>query len=131
MDKNCKNFYLKRRNTFKTLFPEGVSGLDAFDDALPNGTPSYTEFQRSVMASEHKLKVANKEAIPGELAKVKESSKDGFKLAVNEGIQKAIAEIVLDLQQEETLPYLEEDEMEAFRKELIKSAEEYGASRME
>jgi hypothetical protein len=83
------------------------------------------------MASEHKLKEANTAAIPDELAKLQESSKEGFKLAVNEAIQKAIADIVLDLQQEETLPYLDEEEMEAFRKELIKAAEEYGASRME
>lgn len=126
-----QEFLSQTTQYIEDTFPEGVKGLDQFDDALPNGTPSYTEFQRSVMASEHKLKEANTAAIPDELAKLQESSKEGFKLAVNEAIQKAIADIVLDLQQEETLPYLDEEEMEAFRKELIKAAEEYGASRME
>jgi len=111
-------------------FPEGVKGLDAFDDALPNGVPSYTEFQRSVMASENKLKVANKDAIPGELKKIKETSKEAFKLAVNKAIQKAVADIVVDLS-DDTLPYLDEAEMEDLRKGLIESAEDYGASRMD
>lgn len=111
-------------------FPEGVAGLDQFDDALPDGVPSYAEFQRTVMASENKLNVTNKEAIPGELAKIKESSKAGFKLAVNEAIQKAVAEIVMDLS-DDTLPYLDEADMAAFRKELIQSAKDYGASRMD
>lgn len=126
-------FLTQTTQYIEDTFPEGVKGLDAFDDALPNGTPSYTEFQRQVMASENKLKVANKDAIPGELKKVKESSKAGFKLAINEAIQKAVANIVLDLNDDtdSMLPYLDEAEMESFRKELVKSAEEYGASRME
>jgi hypothetical protein len=111
-------------------FPEGVAGLDAFDDELPDGTPSYTAFQQQVMASEDTLKVASAEAIPGELEKIKDSSIFGFKLAVNKAIEKAVAGIIVDLQNG-TLPYLDEAEMESLRKELIKSAEEYGESRMD
>ena len=111
-------------------FPEGVAGLDAFDDALPDGVPSYNEFQRTVMASENKLKVKNKDAIPGELEKIKESSKAALKTSINEAIQKAVADMVLDFQ-DDTLPYLDESDMAAFRKELAKVAEEYGASRIE
>ena len=113
-----------------STFPECVVGLDAFDDELPDGTPSYTAFQQQVMASEDKLKVASAEAIPGELEKIKDSSMSGFKLAVNQAIEKAVAGIIVDLQNY-TLPHLDEAEMESLRKELIKSAEEYGESRMD
>jgi hypothetical protein len=106
------------------------AGLDAFDDALPDGIPSYNEFQRTVMASENQLKVKNKDAIPGELEKIKESSKAALKTSINEAIQKAVADMVLDFQ-DDTLPYLDESDMAAFRKELAKVAEEYGASRIE
>jgi len=111
-------------------FPEGLLGLDVFDDELPDGTPSYTDFKQQVMASEDKLKVASTKAIPGEIEKIKESSIVGFKLAANQAIEQAVAGIILDLQND-TLPYLDGAEMESLRKELIKSAEEYGASRMD
>lgn len=125
-----QEFLTGTTNYVNDTFPEGVEGLDAFDDALPDGVPSYTEFQRTVLASENKLKTVNKEAIPGEIAKIKETGKVGLKLAVNEAIQKAVADFIMDFS-DESLPYLNEEENAALRKELAAAVKDYGASRMD
>lgn len=111
-------------------YPEGVKGLDGYDDELPSGVQSYSEFQAMVAAKEPELKEANKKAIPGAITQLKEHSKTRFKNIINDAVKKAVDEIVTDLS-DDVLPYLGEAEMAALRKELIESAKAYGATRLE
>lgn len=83
-----------------------------------------------VAGKEKELKEANKKAIPGELVKIKQGSTARFKNIINEAVEKAIANIVVDLS-DDSLPYLPEAEMALLRKELVASAKAYGATRIE
>jgi len=114
----------------ETTFPDGVAGMDAYDDVLPEGLPSYAEFLESVEAKHEEFKAKNPEAIPGAIEEVKTTSKQMFQDVINKAIFAAMEEIVLDLS-DDTLPYLDEDQMQALRHDLITDAKEYGASRIE
>jgi len=114
----------------ETTFPDGVAGMDAYDDVLPEGLPSYAEFLESVEAKHEEFKAKNPEAIPGAIEEVKTTSKQMFQDVINKAIFAAMEEIVLDLS-DDTLPYLDEDQMQALRNDLITDAKEYGASRIE
>jgi len=113
----------------ETTFPDGVAGMDAYDDVLPDGLPSYAEFLESVEAKHEEFKAKNPEAIPGAIEEVKATSKLMFQDVVNKAISAAMEEIALDLS-DDTLPYLDEDQMQALRDDLITDSNEYCASRM-
>jgi len=110
-------------------FPDGVAGMDAYDDVLPDDLPSYAEFLESVAAKHEEFKAKNPEAIPGAIEEVKTTSKLMFQDVVNKAISAAMEEITLDLS-DDTLPYLDEDQMQALRDDLIADAKEYCASRI-
>jgi hypothetical protein len=118
------------QNYIESTFPDGVTGMDSYDDALPEGLPSYPKFKDMVAAKKEEYKAKNTEAIPGAVDKVKASSKDMFKDVINKAVETAIEEIVEDLS-DDVLPYLDDDAMQALRDELIAATKEYGASRIE
>jgi hypothetical protein len=111
-------------------FPDGVAGLDSYDNVLPQGIPSYSKFKEMVQVKETELKTKNAIEIPLELEKIKAISVKRFQEQINEAIIKAMAEIELDLS-DDTLPFLDHDAMESLRKELMASAKEYGTSRLD
>ena len=123
--------FLADTNKFvEDTYPEGVKGLDGYDDELPAGVQSYAEFLAMVAAKESELKEANKKAIPAAVDQLKSGSKARFQNIINEAVMKATDEIVKDLS-DDVLPYLEEGEMAALRQELIESAKAYGKTRLE
>ena len=130
LDKAFEGHLEQIQNYIESTFPDGVTGMDSYDDALPDGLPAYPAFKEMVAAKKEEYKAKNTEAIPGAVEKVKESSKDMFKDVINKAVETAIEEIVEDLS-DDVLPYLDEDAMQALRDELIAAAKEYGASRIE
>jgi hypothetical protein len=111
-------------------FPEGVAGLDSYDEALPDGVPSYSKFKELVQLKETELKEKNAKAIPAELEKIKATAAKRFQAQINEAITKAMAEIEQDLS-DDTLPFLDHAAMVSLRTELMASAKEYGTSRLD
>jgi hypothetical protein len=112
-------------------FPEGVSGLDSYDNGLPDGMPSYSKFKELVQQTETELKTKNADMIPKEIETLKKTSAKRFQAQINEAITNAMIEIEQDLSDDVTLPFLDHAAMERFRKELMASAKEYGTSRLD
>ena len=110
-------------------YPEGVAGLDAYDDDLPEGIPSYTDFQALCEEKQAAIKDASERAIPAHIESLKEKTLAMCKEKIDEAIQKATEDIVTDLS-DDVLTYLSEEDMLALREELVGSAKEYGASRL-
>lgn len=111
-------------------FPEGVAGLDSYDNVLPDGVPSYSKFKELVQLKETELKAKNAAAIPAEIEKIKATAAKRFQDQINEAILKAMAEIEQDLS-DDTLPFLDQAAMVSLRSELMASAKEYGTSRLD
>lgn len=111
-------------------YPEGVAGLDSYDDELPNGILSFADFCEMVQGKEDELKAASADAIEAKVQEIKDGSQTRFKISINEAIQATIDEIVADLS-DDTLPYLGEEDMQALRDELIAGVKEYGESRLD
>mmetsp|Transcript_1980 Transcript_1980/g.4887 ORF Transcript_1980/g.4887 Transcript_1980/m.4887 type:complete len:269 (-) Transcript_1980:344-1150(-) len=111
-------------------YPEGVSGIDSYDDVLPDGIPSYADFLKLVKEKEEAFKKANKDAVEPEIEKVKASSKEMFKTVINKAVANAMAEIEADLS-DDVLPFLTESQMMVLRADLIAASKEYGESRMD
>mmetsp|Transcript_3237 Transcript_3237/g.4662 ORF Transcript_3237/g.4662 Transcript_3237/m.4662 type:complete len:274 (+) Transcript_3237:97-918(+) len=130
LDKAFEGHLEQIRNYIESTFPDGLAGMDSYDDALPDGLPAYPAFKEMVEAKKEEYKAKNTEAIPGAVEKVKASSKDMFKDVINKAVETAIEEIVEDLS-DDVLPYLDEATMQGLRDELIAAAKEYGASRIE
>jgi hypothetical protein len=118
------------KNYVDNTFPGGVKALDSYDDTLPDDVPSFSKFLDMVKQEEKNLREADKEAVPAALEMIKMESKEMFKTKINEAIQDAVKAIEEDLS-DDVLPYLDETSMSALRKELIASANEYGASRLD
>jgi hypothetical protein len=120
---NCKGY-------IEASFPEGISGIDAYDDVFPEGTPSFAKFQEMVSVKQAEYKQQNKDAVGPAIAKVKEHSLASFKAKLNDAIESAVKEIEEDLS-DDALPYLDEATMISLRQELIASAKEYAKSRLD
>ena len=114
----------------QTTFPDGVTGMDSYDDVLPEGLPSYATFLESLETKKVEYQAKNVDAIPAAVEQVKADSKRMFQETINKAVEKAIEDIVMDLSDDQ-LPYLEEDAMQALREELVAAAKEYGATRIE
>mmetsp|Transcript_1976 Transcript_1976/g.5457 ORF Transcript_1976/g.5457 Transcript_1976/m.5457 type:complete len:271 (-) Transcript_1976:1614-2426(-) len=122
---------VKRCEEYVTAtYPEGVTGLDAYDDVLPEGIPSYADFLTLVKEKEESFLQANKDSVQPAIDDVKAKSKATFRGIINKAIENATAEMVADLS-DDTLPYLGEAEMEELRAELIAGAKEYAESRLD
>lgn len=130
LDKVFEDFLDQIQNYIESTFPDGVAGMDSYDDSLSDGLLAYPAFREMVVAKKEEYKAKNTEAIPGAVEKVKASSKDMFRDVINKAVETAIEEIVEDLS-DDVLPYLDEAAMQALRDELIAAAKEYGASRIE
>mmetsp|Transcript_3405 Transcript_3405/g.4968 ORF Transcript_3405/g.4968 Transcript_3405/m.4968 type:complete len:275 (+) Transcript_3405:69-893(+) len=118
----------------ETNFPDGVGGLDSYDDELPDGTPSYSEFLESVGAAEADLMEKNAAAIEAEVAEAKEEYSTMLKVKVNEAINKAVEEIIQDINEdakEEEFDYLDEDARAELLETLAQEVKDYGASRLD
>jgi len=120
---NCEDYVA-------TTFPGGVDGMDAYDDELPDGFPSYAEFKERVAAAELELAETNLSKIEAGVEEVKAEAAAMAQNKINEAIKTAMDEIREDLS-DDVLPYLESDAMEALREELLATCEEYGASRLD
>jgi hypothetical protein len=120
---NCEQF-------IEASFPEGVSGLDSYDDVLPDGMPSYSKFKEMVQKKETEINAKNAVAIPAEVEKIKANSVKRFQAQINEAITKAMVDIEEDLS-DDTLPFLDQTAMAGLREELIASAKEYATSRLD
>lgn len=112
------------------VFPEGVVGLDKYDDTLPDGLPSYAAFKDMVIEKQGELMELNKAAIPNEIEKIKKDSRIRFRNSINDAIKEAIKDMENELF-EEKLPFLTESEMDSLRSELIAYVKEYGESRLD
>ena len=131
IDAKFDEFLDRTTQYVEETFPGGVTGLDSYDDGLPDGVPSYEKFKEQVASKRDEMKnVKNAEAVPRAIEKVKTNSQAMYKELINKAIEKAIEEIVVDLSND-TLPYLDEEAMQTLRDELIANAKEYGASRMD
>jgi len=111
-------------------FPDGVEGLDAYDDYLPDGIPSFAAFKEAVSLKEEELTALNSEAIATKLQETRDFSKREVKEKVNAAIAAAVAAVEEDLS-DDMLPYLDESSMAEFRAELISASKEYGCSRLD
>mmetsp|Transcript_24527 Transcript_24527/g.40890 ORF Transcript_24527/g.40890 Transcript_24527/m.40890 type:complete len:259 (-) Transcript_24527:122-898(-) len=67
-------------------FPEGVTGLDNYDDELPEGVPSYVDFKASVDASQEQLLEANVAAVAEALAAYKQGVVAAVEASLNEDV---------------------------------------------
>lgn len=80
-----KNLRRGLDDQINTSFPDGINGLDNYDDDLPEGTPSYKEFVGKFRESREQMLAAN------------ESAKESAKLQIRDGflddLKAAIAEI--------------------------------------
>mmetsp|Transcript_11257 Transcript_11257/g.12890 ORF Transcript_11257/g.12890 Transcript_11257/m.12890 type:complete len:270 (+) Transcript_11257:34-843(+) len=120
---NCRIF-------IETSYPEGVEGIDNYDDGFEDGIPSFDEFRVIVEEKKDKYKLKNQDAIAPAVEKVKEDCSEMFKNKINDAIKQAMEEIKIDLS-DDVLPYLNETDMVKLREELISSAVKYGNGRLE
>jgi hypothetical protein len=120
---NCKSY-------IEASFPGGVSGMDSFDDGMPDGVLSFSQFQEMVGKKKEEYLAKNQEAIGPTVEKVKLDSKKMFQTKINEAIREAVKAIEEDLS-DDVLPYLDKEAMSALRQELVASAKEYGESRVD
>ena len=113
-----------------TTFPEGITGMDSYDDVLPENIPTYPVFKQMLNDKKNEYITKNNEMIPKAIEKVKQDAKLMIKTKINEAIETAIKEIEDDISDDQ-LPYLEYQQMEELRNELLKTAKEYGTSRLD
>mmetsp|Transcript_17587 Transcript_17587/g.26066 ORF Transcript_17587/g.26066 Transcript_17587/m.26066 type:complete len:272 (-) Transcript_17587:65-880(-) len=111
-------------------YPEGVTGLDSYDEGLPEGIPTFAEYKEMLKTKEEEWKAKNKEAIPAGIDRLKVNYQAMVKKTLNAAIEEAMVEIEKDLS-DDTVPYLEEGAMVQLRAELIASAKEYCTSRLD
>jgi len=123
VNKNCDAY-------ITNTFPDGVDGLDNYDDELPDGIPSYAEFKEQVSAAEAELAEENLSKVEAGIEEVKSGALAMAKDKVNEAIKTAMEEVKANLS-DDVLPYLDSDKMESLRGELITSCDEYGTSRLD
>jgi len=123
LNSNCADY-------IATTFPGGVDGLDSYDDELPDGFPSYSEFKEQVAAAEVELAEENLSMVEAGVEEVKAGAVAMAKNKINEAIKTAMNEIKDDLS-DDVLPYLDSDTMESLREELLTTCADYGASRLD
>jgi len=109
-------------------FPEGVEGMKAYDDNLPN-FDALVEIIETKKNEEYPA--ANADAIPEKLEKVKERSKIMVQKSMNKAIKAQLLKIEKDMSEDDTLPYLDEEAMGDLKNELIEAAREYAESRID
>lgn len=73
-------------------FPDGVVGLDNYDDELPEGIPSYTDFKTSLMAAQEEILNANVEAVDDAIIELKV----GVAAAIEEDLSDDVIEFIED-----------------------------------
>jgi len=110
-------------------YPEGVVGLDNYDDNLPEGIPSWDDFKKSVAAKEEELKGLNAAAIPAEIEVLKANTLNAVKKQIDDAIRSTMDAVKEDLS-DDTFAFLAEDATVELRAELIAMAEEYGNARL-
>jgi hypothetical protein len=110
-------------------YPEGVSGLDKFDDTLPAGIPSWEMFLVQVEEKKTELAAENTVAVAKQIDTMKESAEAIIKEKINAAIRATIDEIKLDLS-DDPITFLDEADSEKLRRELMDSTEAYGASHL-
>lgn len=115
-------------------YPDGVAGLDSYDEGLPEGIPTFAEFMEMVDTKKEEYKQMNAEAIPASIERVKENSRVMFSGKVNDAIKAAMAAIETEIDSDvtaESLPFLSEDDVEALRATLLEASKEYCTSRLD
>mmetsp|Transcript_19897 Transcript_19897/g.24561 ORF Transcript_19897/g.24561 Transcript_19897/m.24561 type:complete len:276 (+) Transcript_19897:139-966(+) len=112
-----------------TRFPDGVEGLDNYDDELPDGIPSWSEFKEQCSAKVEEIKGLSEEAIPAAVEEIKANTLASVKKSIDEAINKTMDAVKEDLS-DDSFPYLNEDATAELRSELISMSEEYGKSRL-
>jgi hypothetical protein len=104
-------------------FPGGAAKLDAYDDGLPDGVPSYDEFKASVDAAEARVVAANDEARVAKQTQITEGiaamMQCNIKLAMKRCMEATKAEIGAA-----DLSFLPADGLDAFKAELEALADE-------
>jgi len=76
-----------RRNLddqINTSFPDGIAGLDNYDDDLPEGIPNYRHFVRKLDNSKEEMMTANEAAKESTKAMIKDGFLDDLKAAIAE-----------------------------------------------
>jgi|LauGreSBDMM110SN_4_FD.fasta_scaffold98739_1 hypothetical protein len=76
-----------RRNLddqINSSFPDGINGLDNYDDSLPDGIPSYKQFVENFEASKAAINAANDAAKEATKAQIKDGFLDDLKAAIAE-----------------------------------------------
>ena len=131
MEQDFADWNKQIQEYIETTFPEGVVGIDSYDDILPDGLPSYKEFQQQCTTKMEELRKLNQSAIPEALEKVKTSSRYMFQNRINQAIQAAVQEIESDLSNDTTLAFLDDTAMAELKQELIVLAKEYAHSRLD
>jgi len=122
------SFLASCREYIDMTYPDGVEGMDAYDDDLPEGLMPYNQFVEMVGAKKDEYLTQNGESKGPAIEKVKEATKEMCRSKINEAVKHALADIVTDLA-DDKLVFLDDDAMEELRTELITSAEDYAKTR--
>lgn len=112
----------------ESRYPKGVIGLDKYDDALPDGIPSWKDFLIQVDTTKQQLLEANKIAIEQEVSSIKLSTAILIRDKINAAIRASVEEVKLDLS-DDVIPFLDDEATASLKKELIETTEAY-AQRM-
>lgn len=113
----------------ESRYPEGVSGLDKFDDALPTGIPSWEMFLVQVEEQKTKLAAENAIAVAKQIDAMKKSAEAIIKEKINAAIRATIDEIKLDLS-DDVITFIDDADSEKLVRDLMDITEAYGASRL-
>lgn len=118
------------REYIDMTYPDGVEGMDAYDDDLPEGLMPFTQFVEMVEAKKLEYMTQNEESKAPAIEKVKGDAKEMCRSKINEAVKQALADIQTDLA-DDKLAYLDDEDMEELRSELIAYAEDYAKTRMD
>ena len=83
---------VRLEDSINASFPDGVAGLDNYDDELPEGIPSYENFKTSVMAAQEEVMNANVEAVDNAIIELKA----GVAAAIEEDLSDDVVEFMED-----------------------------------
>lgn len=110
-------------------YPDGIEGLDQYDDNLPEGIPSWSEFKDQVASKEEEMMAANEEEIGKGVEDIKTHNNEDIKEAVDDAIKAAIEDLKKDLGSD-PYDFLDDDAAETLRGELIAAADEHCSARL-
>ena len=83
---------VRLEDSINASFPDGVAGLDNYDDELPEGIPSYENFKTSVMAAQEEVMNANVEAVDNAIIELKA----GVAAAIEEDLSDDVVDFMED-----------------------------------